>query len=383
MPSSLKDEFLLDPKVIFLNHGSFGACPRPVFEAHQQWQRELEREPVDFIGRRRGVLLGEARAKLAAYIGAETDEVVYFPNPTTAANMIVRSLKLGPADEVLATDHEYGAMERTWNFYASQMGYRYTRRAMPLPTTTPEAFVERFWAGVTAHTRVIFISHITSPTALIFPIQEICRRARAAGILTIIDGAHAPGQMALDMHAIGADFYIGAAHKWLCAPKGSAFLYAHPEVQSWLLPLVVSWGYQSTAPSASRFIDYHEYQGTRDFSAHLATPAAIQFQAEHDWPAVRARCHDLAQSARERINALTGLEAICPDSPEWFAQMATIRLPPTDFGQLGTQLWERYHIEVPLVYWNEQHMLRVSCQAYNSEEDIQALVSALTELLGL
>jgi isopenicillin-N epimerase len=381
MRPSLKDEFLLDPEVIFLNHGSFGACPRPVFAAYQQWQLELEREPVDFIGRRRGTLLAEARARLAEYIGAEADEVVYFPNPTTAANMIVRSLKLGPEDEVLATDHEYGAMERTWHFYASQKGYRYTRRSMPLPMTTPAQFVEDFWAGVTENTRVIFISHITSPTALIFPIQDICRRARAAGILTIIDGAHAPGQISLNMHALGADFYIGAAHKWLCAPKGSAFLYARPEVQSWLLPLVVSWGYESTAPSASRFIDYHEFQGTRDFAAHLATPAAIQFQAEHDWPAVRAECHGLARAARERINALTGLEAICPDSSEWFGQVAAIRLPPTDFGRLGTQLWEQYHIEIPLVFWNDQHFVRVSCQAYNSEADIQALVSALSELL--
>src|SRR5258708_11895463 len=183
------------------------------------------------------------------------------------------------------------------------------------------------------------------------------------------------------MHALGADFSIGAGHKWLCAPKGSAFLYARPEVQSWLLPLVVSFGYERAAPSDSRFIDYHEYQGTRDFAAYLATPAAIQFQAEHDWPAVRADCHALARSARERINALTGLESICPDSSEWFGQMATIRLPPLDFGRLGTQLWEHHHIEIPLVYWNEQHFLRVSCQAYNSEADIQALGSALTEML--
>jgi len=381
MRPSLKDEFLLDPQVIYLNHGSFGACPRPVFEVYQQRQLELEREPVDFIGRRRGGLMAEARTRLAAAIGAEADEVVYFPNPTTAANMIVRSLKLGPADEVLTTDHEYGAMERTWHFYASQKGFGYIRRPMSLPMTTAADFVERLWGGVTPNTRVIFISHISSPTALIFPIQDICRRARAAGILTIIDGAHAPGQLSLDMHALGADFYIGAGHKWLCAPKGSAFLYARPDVQSWLLPLVVSFGYESIAPSASRFIDYHEYQGTRDFSAYLATPAAIQFQAEHDWPAVRLDCHELARAARERLNALTGLAPICPDSAEWFGQMATIRLPPMDFGRLGAHLWEQHHIEIPLVFWNEQHFLRISCQAYNSEADIQALVGAIAELL--
>ena len=202
-------------------------------------------------------------------------------------------------------------------------------------------------------------------------------------ILTIIDGAHAPGQISLDLHAVGADIYIGAAHKWLCAPKGSAFLYARPEVQAWLRPLVVSWGYDdSAAPSEARFIDYHEYQGTRDFAAHLATPAAIDFQAAHDWPAVRADCHALVQSARRRINELTGLESICPDSTDWFVQMAAIRLPAIDFGRVSTQLWEHYHIEVPLTHWNGQAFVRVSCQAYNSAEDVEALIHALAELLA-
>jgi isopenicillin-N epimerase len=383
MLPSLKSLFLLDPDVIFLNHGSFGACPRPVFELYQRWQSELERQPVEFLGRRSGPLLAEARAKLADYVGAEAGEVVYFPNPTTAANMIARSLKLGPGDEVLATDQEYGAMERTWRFNALRAGYSYIRRTVPLPVTTHAEFVERFWAGVTEHTRVIFISHITSPTALIFPVEEICRRARAAGILTIIDGAHAPGQIPLRLRELGVDCYVGAAHKWLCAPKGSAFLYARPEVQSWLMPLVVSWGYESDAPSGSRFIDYHEYQGTRDIAAYLATPAAIAFQAEHDWPTVRADCHALAQEARERLNAITGLEPICPDAPEWFGQMATIRLPPVDCNALKIQLYERYRIEVPVVRWNDEPIVRVSCQAYNSAADIQALAGALEELLKL
>ena len=381
MRSPLKDEFLLDPAVTFLNHGSFGACPRPVFEAYQYWQRELEREPVDFIGRRSGALMAEARARLAAFLGVERDEVVYFPNPTTAANMVVRSLALGAGDEVLATDHEYGAMDRTWRFYAQQAGFSYIRRPMPLPMTSAEAFVESFWAGVNAHTRVIFISHISSPTALRFPVEAICQRARAAGILTIIDGAHAPGQIALDLRALEVDIYIGAAHKWLCAPKGSAFLYARPEVQAWLRPLVVSWGYDSVAPSASRFIDYHEFQGTRDLAAYLATPDAIEFQAARDWPLVRTGCHALVQHARLRINALTGLAPICPDSTDWFVQMAAIRLPAIDFGRIGGQLWEHYHIEVPLIDWNGQAFVRISCQAYNSIEDVETLISALAELL--
>ena len=381
MPS-LKSQFLLDPSVIFLNHGSFGACPRPVFDEYQRWQRELEFQPVDFLGRRVGDLLATARADLAAYLGCAPGEVVYFPNPTTAANMILRSLKLGPGDEVLATDHEYGAMVRAWHFNAQNAGFSFIQRPVPLPVTTAEAFVDDFWAGVTPRTRVIFISHITSGTALIFPIAEICRRARAAGILTIVDGAHAPSQLPLNMHELGVDLYIGAGHKWLCAPEGSAFLYARPEVQTWLMPLVVSWGYESRAPSASQFIDYHQGQGTRDVSAFLTTPAAIRFQAENDWPTVRAECHALAREARRRIDALTGLEPICPDSPDWYSQLVAIRLPDVDCNALKASLYERYRIEVPIHRFNDQPLIRVSCQAYNTLDDIEALVGALRLALG-
>jgi isopenicillin-N epimerase len=381
MPLSLKSFFLLDPDIVFLNHGSFGACPRPVFEAYQRWQLELERQPVEFLGRRYATLMAQARAKLAAYLGADPDEVVYFPNPTTAANMIIRSLTLGAGDEVLSTDHEYGAMDRAWRFNARRAGFAYIRRPVSLPLTTASDFVDYFWQGVTRQTKVIFISHITSPTALILPIAEVCRRARAAGILTIVDGAHAPGQIPLDLHELGVDLYVGAAHKWLCAPKGSAFLYARPEVQSQLMPLVVSWGYESDAPSNSQFIDYLEWQGTRDVAAHLATPAAIEFQAEHEWGRVQAACHALVREARERLNALTGLAPICPDSEDWFGQMAAVRLPDVDCAALKLSLYDRYRVEVPVYRFNDQALVRVSCQAYNGAEDIEALVHALQELL--
>jgi len=173
MHDSLKSEFLLDPNVVFLNHGSFGACPKRVFDDYQRWQLELERQPVEFLGRRITTLLAEARAKLAEYVGAATDEVVYFPNPTTAINMVARSLNLKPGDEILTTEHEYGAMDRTWRFVCNKTGARYIHRPIRLPVTSHEEFVEAFWAGTTERTRAIFISHITSPTALIFPVQEI------------------------------------------------------------------------------------------------------------------------------------------------------------------------------------------------------------------
>jgi len=373
----LRELFLLQPGLTFLNHGSFGACPRPVFEAYQRWQVELERQPVEFLGRRSADLLAEARAKLAAYVGAATDEVVYFPNSTTAINMVVRSLELRPGDEILTTDHEYGAMDRTWRFVSDKIGARYIHRPVPMPVTTHAEFVETFWAGVTGRTRIIFISHLTSPTALILPVQAICRRAREAGILTIVDGAHAPGQIPLNLSELGADLYTGACHKWLCAPKGSAFLYARREVQARLDPLVVSWGWENDTPSGSQFVDHHQWQGTRDIAAFLATPAAIQFQAEHHWEAVRAGCHALAREARRQINELTGLPALCPDSSEWFGQMAAVRLPPVDVETLKTRLYDDYRVEVPVFKWNDQPILRFSFQGYNSAADVEALVRAL------
>jgi len=379
----LKSRFLLDPDVIFLNHGSFGACPKPVFEAYQKWQRELERQPVEFLNRRAIGLLAEARARLAAYLGVATDEVVYFPNPTTALNMVARSLDLSPGDEILTTDHEYGAMDRTWRFVCRKTGARYVQQPIPLPVTSHTDFVETFWAGVTERTRVVFISHITSPTALAFPVQEICRRARDAGLLSIVDGAHAPGQIPLNLATLGADVYAAACHKWLCAPKGSAFLYVRPEVQGMLEPLVVSWGWESERPSDSQFVDHHEWQGTRDLAAFLSVPAAIEFQAQNDWASVRRRCRALASQTRRRLNALTGLDPICPDSAEWFTQMFAARLPDVDLDRLKERLYDEFRIEVSLTRWNGQPLIRVSFQAYNSQADADALVDALAQLLPL
>jgi isopenicillin-N epimerase len=380
--SALKALFLLDPDVVFLNHGSFGACPRPVFETYQALQHELERQPVAFLGRQAAARLAQAREKLATYLGVATDEVVYFPNPTTAMNMVARSLRLQPNDEILTTDHEYGAMDRTWRFICQRTGARYVRQPIPLPVTETDAWLETFWSGVNARTKLIFLSHITSPTALTFPVEAICHRARAAGLLCIVDGAHAPGHIPLNLPAIGADLYTGACHKWLCAPKGAAFLYTRHELQHWLEPLVVSWGYDSDRPSASSFIDYHEWQGTRDLAAFLTVPAAIEFQAQHDWDAVRQQCHRLACDTRQRLNALTGLQPICPDSPQWFTQMFAARLPVrTDLEALKQRLYDEFRVEVPVVSWNHQKFIRVSFQGYNTEGDADILVEALKRLL--
>jgi isopenicillin-N epimerase len=388
MPASLSlplphlaQHYLLREDVAFLNHGSFGACPRPVFERYQALQRELESQPVDFLGRRVRGLQAEARASLEGYIGAEPGTVVFAPNVTHALNIVARSLDLRPGDEVLSTDHEYGAVDRVWTFLCEKAGARYTAVPLPLPLESAEEIVERVWAGVTERTRVIAISHITSPTAVILPVAEICRRAREAGILTVIDGAHAPGQIDLDMRAIGADFYGGNCHKWLSAPKGAGFLYARPERQAMLEPLVVGWGWRSRTPSGSDYIDYFDWLGTDDPSAFLSVPAAIAFQREHGWGEVRAACHELAAEARRRVAELTGLQQPYPDSAAWYSQMALLPVPaPADV--LHRRLWEEYRVEIPGIQWGGANFLRISIQAYNTPEHVDRLVAGLRAILG-
>jgi isopenicillin-N epimerase len=378
---ALREQFLIRPDVTFLNHGSYGACPRPVFERLQAWEVELERQPVEFIGRRRVGLLGEARAALASYLSADPDEVVYQPNVTQALNIVARSLPLSEGDEILTTDHEYGALDRTWKYVCQKTGARYVVQTLPSPLNDPNGVVEAVWAGVTPRTKVLFLSHITSPTAVTLPIEALIARAKAAGIWTVIDGAHAPGQIPVDLHDLDVDFYGGNCHKWLCSPKGVGFLYARRELQHLLEPLVISWGWEARDPSGSRFIDEHEFQGTRDFAACLAVPDAIAFQARYEWPRVREECHALARYARTAIAELTDLPPLTPDSPVWYAQMATIPLPPGDQGALKRRLYDEYQIEIPIIDWQGQRFVRISVQGYNTRADVDRLVMALSKIL--
>ena len=380
--SNLKDYFLLDPGVIFLNHGSFGATPKPVFEAYQRWQLELEHQPVEFLGRRYNGLMQTARAALASYVGTSENNVVYVTNVTVGLNIVARSLELEPGDEVLTTDHEYGALDRTWCFLAKEKGFAYKKCSIPFPIPAPTEFVELFWQSVTPQTRVIFISQITSPTAAIFPVAEICARARSAGILTVIDGAHVPGQLPLNLDSLGADFWSGNLHKWLMSPKGSGFLYARPEVQQLLKPLVVSWGYEAEIPGPSQFADEQEWIGTRDVAAFLAVPDAIQFQKEHNWDSVREECFNLATQAQELLFNLTGMPALHLPGARTYRQVIAMQLPVnTDVIALKTRLYDEFRIEVPVHAWNGRKLIRVSVQGYNTLSDIEALAAALKVLL--
>ena len=374
----LREYFLIDPDVIFFNHGSFGATPRPVFESYQRWQLELEKNPVKFIQRRAPQLMNEARTTLGEYLHTAADNVIYVTNATFGMNVIIRSLKLQPGDEVLTSDHEYGAVNNTWNYMAEKLGYRYVNQPIPLPVTTPEAFVDALWQGVTPRTRVISLSHITSPTALIFPVELVARRAREAGIITVIDGAHAPGQIPLSLDEIGADFYVGNLHKWLCAPKGAGFFYARPEMQHLMEPLVVSHGYKKDA-SVRTFVDVQQNQGTRDLAAFLAVPDAIKFQNEHNWDQVRAECHALAASAQQRMVDTYGVQPLSPPdaNPSWFSQMLCVPLPKMDFKKLSEHLMNERKMEIPIMGSGEHPRARLSIQAYNTPEEVDVLVEAV------
>jgi isopenicillin-N epimerase len=378
---ALRAEFLLDPNIVFLNHGSFGACPRPVFERYQAWQRELELRPIEFLGRRVHGLLAEARARLADYLNVGHDDVVYVSNVTTALNIVARSLPLEPDDEVLTTNHEYGALERTWTFVSEHRQTRVVVQKLPVPIDDPDEVVEAVWAGVTPRTRVLFLSHITSPTAVKLPIEPLISRAHAAGIWTVIDGAHAPGQVDLDLSQMGVDFYGGNLHKWTSSPKGAGFLYVRPELQHLIEPVVVSWGWRPNDPGPSVFVDQIERQATHDPAAYLSVPAAIEYQAERDWPRVRRECHELARLARQQMTELTGIQPLLEDDPRWFAQMATLPLPPCDAAELKRRLYDEHQIEIPATHWGETPCLRVSVQGYNTREDIERLIAAVAKLL--
>ena len=369
----LRELFLLEPDVVFLNHGSFGACPRPVFEEYQRWQLELERRPVEFLGDRLAGLLDDVRAELGRYVGADPANLVLVPNATAGLNMVARSLALAPGDEILTTDREYGAIDLLWQFVAGKTGARIVRRAL----TAGAGLVDDLFAGTTDRTRVVSVSHVTSATALVLPVGDICRRARDAGILGVVDGAHGPGQVPLDLKLLGADVYAGNCHKWLCSPKGAAFLHVRPEHQPWIEPHVLSWDWGREEAFAAR----HRWQGTRDPAAHLAVPAAIAFQDEHGWPDVRSRCHALADQARRALAEVTRQPPLAPDET-WLAQMVATPLPQdTDAEELKRRLREERRVEVAANDWNGIPTLRASFQGYNDEEDLGRLVAALDELL--
>jgi len=382
MNNNLRDQFLLRKDINFLNFGSFGATPKPVFEYYQQWQKVLEAEPVQFIAFDGVEYLSTSRAALAQFIHVDDkDDLVYVTNPSFAVNIIAKAFPLEEGDEILATDIEYGACDRTWDYYCEKKKAIYKRQKINLPITTKEQFIEDFFKGLTPKTKAIFISHITSATALIFPVKEICEIAKSKGLITIVDGAHAPAHVDLKINELKVDFYVGACHKWMMAPKGASFLYAHKSVQHLCEPLVVSWGYKAAKPSASTFLDYHQMIGTRDFSAFLAVTMSIIFMKDHNWPEVSKKCHEMVLANAPLFYELLGTTPISPLTNEWIGQMISIPIHTKEPEILQRKLFKEFNIEIPIMRQGEDIYMRYSINAFNSIQDLEALHNALSTII--
>ena len=379
--NNLKSLFLINPEITYLNTGSYGACPKPIFDDYQKWQRELEFEAVQFISVNGPKYLEQSRNALANFIHCNGDDVVYVPNPTYASNIIVKSLKLNPGDEVLTTDLEYGAIDKTWEYYCKKSNAKVIRQKIELPIVSKETFIEQFFRGLSNKTVAVFLSHITSTTALMFPVKEICEIAKEKGLLTCIDGAHAPGHLPIDLSQLKADIYTGACHKWMMTPKGSSFLYVKRELQPLFDPLVISWGYESANPSHSKFLDYHQLQGTRDISAFLTIPKAIEFMKEHNWHQVAAECRALIKKNAVKFCDLLGSSVLAPLTDNFIGQMISFPLKTSQPEKIYRQLFDTYKIEVPIMKHGERIFIRISVQGFNNQHDFDKLYAALEEII--
>jgi isopenicillin-N epimerase len=383
MNNNLSDQFLLRKDIHFLNFGSFGATPKPIFENYQHWQTVLEAEPVQFIAFDGVEYLSTSRAALAKFIHVDDkDDLVYITNPSFGVNIIAKSFPLQEGDEILATDIEYGACDRTWDYYCAQKKAIYKRQHISLPITTKEQFIEDFFKGLTIKTKAIFISHITSATALIFPVKEICEIAKSKGLITIVDGAHAAAHVDLKINELAVDFYVGACHKWMMAPKGASFLFAHKSVQHLCDPLVVSWGYKAAKPSDSAFLDYHQMIGTRDFSAFLTIPTCIQFMSDNKWKNVSRNCHEAVIANANKFFTLLGTQPICPLTSEWIGQMISIPIHTKEPELLQRKLFKDFHIEIPIMRQGDDIYMRYSINAFNTMQDLEALHNALNTIIN-
>jgi len=383
--NKLKSLFFLDPEVTFLNHGSFGATPRPVLENYQDWQRRLEKQPVLFLVRENQEHFRAARNELASYLKTDPDNLVFVPNATFGVNVIARSLDFQPGDELLTSNHEYGACENIWAYLSQKKGLKVIQQNIPLPLPSKEEMIEIIWEGVSEKTRLIFLSQITSPTAIRLPVEEICLRARDAGLLIMVDGAHVPGQLDIDLDHLGADFYIGNCHKWLMAPKGSGFLHIQPEHQDLVDPLVVSWGWGENCPyeNDSRLQAILEWWGTMDPAAYFSTPTAIAFQQEHHWDQVQIKCRKLLEGALQKIENLTGLPSIYGKNEGSFIQIGSAEWPAEwKPASLQNWLYDTHKIEIPVIHWGDRWLIRPSVQGYNDQKDLELLTRALGEYIS-
>jgi isopenicillin-N epimerase len=389
----MKERWLLDPGIVFLNHGSFGATPRAVLAVQDVYRARLEQEPVRFLVRELEPLLDAARARLAAFLGADPAGLAFVPNATAAVNAVLRSLVLREDDELLVTTHEYNACRNALEAVAARARARIVVAEIPFPIASPGEVVDRVTARVTPRTRLLLIDHVTSPTALVLPVAELVPALAARGIDTLVDGAHAPGMLPLDLARLGAAYYTGNLHKWVCAPKGCAFLHVREDRRDGVHPLAVSHGANSPRTDRSRYHLEFDWTGTFDPTGWLAVPAAIDFMAAlrpGGWPALMDRNRALARRGRDILAAALGVEPPAPDG--MLGSMAALPLPDGTattaaslYGDpLQDALLARHSIEVPVVAWPRppKRLLRVSAQAYNEEREYERLAAALGEELS-
>jgi isopenicillin-N epimerase len=376
----------LDPDVTFLNHGSFGACPRAVLDVQRGWIERMEREPVRFLSRELEGCLDTARAALAAFVGAPADDLAFVPNATAGANTVLRSLAFEAGDELLVTDHGYNACRNACEAVADRAGARVVVTAVPFPIESPDQVLTAVLGRVTRRTRLAILDHVTSPTGLVFPIERIVGELAARGIDTLVDGAHAPGMVPLDLGALGAAYYTGNGHKWLCAPKGAAFLYVRRDRQAAIRPLAISHGANSPRADRSRFRLEFDWTGTSDPSPYLCLPDALRYVGgllPGGWPAVMARNHALAREARRQLCRALAIPPPCPEA--MLGSLASVPIPDGLREPLHAALFEKARIEVPVMAWPAvpHRVLRVSAQLYNDAADYARLADALPALLAV
>jgi isopenicillin-N epimerase len=394
-PRPIREPFLLDPEWDFLNHGSFGACPRAVLDVQADLRQRMEHQPVRFLDNEHEALLDGARRALAAFVGADPEGLAFVPNATTGVNAVLRSLPLGPGDALLVTDHAYGACRNALDDAAVRAGARVVVARIPFPLADPAEVVDAVLGAVVPGTRLALIDHVTSPTGLVLPVAGIVEALQFRGIDALVDGAHAPGMVPLDVRALGAAYYTGNCHKWLCAPKGAGFLWVRPDRRDGVRPVVISHGATSRRTDRSRFLLEFDWVGTGDPTAFLSVPAAIGFMGTllpGGWPALMGRNRALALRARDILCAALDVPPPCPDA--MIGSLAAVplpdrpdgrpRRPPLFLDPLQEALQERTRIEVPVMAWPAppRRLLRVSAQAYNAPDQYVRLADTVRRLLA-
>ena len=389
----LRRHWLLDPSVAFLNHGAFGACPTPVLELQSEYRARLEREPVQFLLSELPGLLDGAREAVARFVGARAEDVAFVRNATTGVNAVLRSLAFGSDAELLTTDHAYAACRNALDFVAAASGARVVVARVPLPIASAGEVTERVLAAVTPRTHLALLDHVTSPTGIVLPIAELVRELDARGVDTLVDGAHVPGMLPLDLERLGAAYYAANFHKWACAPKGAAMLWVRPDRQAGIHPAVISHGYAS--PRAERrSLEEFDWTGSDDPSPALCVSEALRFVASLDprgFDGIYERNRALALEARRILARSLGRAPICPDS--MLGSLAAVELPdrleipsPGErFDPLQVALLERHGVEVPVMPWPAPpaRLLRVSAHLYNHEGEYRTLAAAVREELEL